>query len=330
MVKPIRLIDLGAIDGLMTQAIYHAVAESMDDSTPDTIILNSTKSPYVCFGYHQDAGSVIDLEKCGTLNIPTVRRKLGGGATYLDNNQLFYQLIFQKSGLPANFRNVYAKMLEAPVRTLRSFGLNAILKDVNEIEVDGKRIAGTGGGQIGDACVVVGNFLFDFDFEIMASLWTAPWDSFRTLAERALRNHITTLSNYDASFSKEELTARLIKDFSESFNRPIQRRDLSLKEKELSEELSEKLSSKEFVMKTIISDSSPRPLKISSGVFIHSEYYSEGKEKFRGCFTVVNDHIEESKIEIQNNDSWEIIEVDLNNVELSNWTKQINLESRAA
>ena len=314
----------------MTQAVYHAVAEKMDESTPDTIILNSTKSPYVCFGYHQDAESVIDLDVCRKLNVPAVRRKLGGGATYLDENQLFYQLVFQKSELPANFRNVYAKMLEAPVKTLKSFGLNAKLKDINEIEVDGKRIAGTGGGQIGDACVVVGNFLFDFVFEAMSSLWNAPWDSFRPLSGNAIRNHITTLWEYDSSFSKEIISSQLIIDFSAVFQRPIQPGELTSDEKELSEELSEKLSSTEFVVDTNKNGASPRPLKISNGVFIHAENYSLGVNRIRGSFTVANNFIEESIIELRNGNLWEAIDVDLYGIEIADWTNHIKIELRAA
>ena len=62
--------------------------------------------------------------------------------------------------------DIYSLALTAPVNALQQLGLNAELRETNEIEVDGKRIAGTGGGRIDEACVVVGNLLFDFDFEV--------------------------------------------------------------------------------------------------------------------------------------------------------------------
>ena len=110
-------------------------------------------------------------------------------------------------------KDIYALGLAAPVNTLKRLGLNAELRDTNEIEVDGKRIAGTGGGRIGEACVVVGNLLFDFDFEAMTAVWRTPSSSFRLLAEQALRQQLITLNQLAITASLEEITEMLIKIF---------------------------------------------------------------------------------------------------------------------
>jgi lipoate---protein ligase len=177
--KPIRLLNLGLITPLQTQAYYHALAENMTVDSADTIIICRPSAPYLCLGYHQVFGSTFDRNECERRGLPVFRRRLGGGATYLDENQLFYQCIFHHTRLPAMLQDIYALALAAPVNTLKRLGLDAELRDTNEIEVNGKRIAGTGGGRIDEACVVVGNLLFDFDYEAMTAVWQTPSPTFR-------------------------------------------------------------------------------------------------------------------------------------------------------
>ncbi|MFQ5418836.1 MAG: biotin/lipoate A/B protein ligase family protein, partial [Anaerolineae bacterium] len=167
----IRLLNLGPTAAWRTQAVYHATAELMTADSPDTIIICQPLTPYLCLGYHQVYDAVLDRDECVRRGLPVVRRRVGGGTTYLDVNQLFYQCIFHHSRVPVVAKDVYKLMLSGPVKTLRRLGLNAELRAVNEIEVDGKRIAGIGGGRIGEASVVVGNLLFDFDYRAMTQVW---------------------------------------------------------------------------------------------------------------------------------------------------------------
>jgi lipoate-protein ligase A len=166
----------------------------MDDGSPDTIVFCSPAAPYVCVGYHQAAAEVLDLGVCRRRGWPVVRRRIGGGAVYLDGAQLFYQAIVHRARAPFGVDRVYARYLAGPVEALRGLGLDARLAPPNEIEVRGRRIAGTGGGQLGDAMVVVGNVLLDFPDARMARAWRAPSSPFRRLAREGLRRHLTTLA----------------------------------------------------------------------------------------------------------------------------------------
>ena len=155
---------MGRIPGWQTQAIYHTVAELMTEETPDTIIISQPSDTYVCLGYHQKLDHVFDRKVCNEKGIPILRRKVGGGGTYLDSNQLFYQCVFHQNRVPTDSKKVYEQMLTPVVNTLKHFfDVKAELKGNHEVEINGKRIAGIGGGQIGDASIVVGNILFDFD-----------------------------------------------------------------------------------------------------------------------------------------------------------------------
>ncbi|MDE0308482.1 MAG: hypothetical protein OXI60_01435 [Acidiferrobacterales bacterium] len=225
--RALRMIDLGEVSYLETQSVYHAVATCMDEATPDTIILCRPNSPYLCLGYHQSSLQVLDPVAVSANSLPVMRRRLGGGLTYLDNQQQFYQCIFHRSRSPAMPARVYASRLKPPIDTLRRLGLPAQLRYTNEIEVSGRRIAGIGGGIISQASVVVGNILNDFDYETMASVLNSPCAEFRDLALWAMRQRITTLGLERRSSAWLELPDMLLDAFRSGFNATAFRGELS-------------------------------------------------------------------------------------------------------
>ena len=214
---------MGTVSWLESQALYHGIAAALTAETPDTLVLVRPDAPHFCVGYHQDAALVLDLDVCRELGAAVVRRRLGGGAVYLDRQQLYYQCVFHKDRVPARVDALYAHCLGPPVAALRNLGLDACLRGVNEIEVGGRRIAGTGAGQIGEASVVVGNILFDFDYEAMARAWRAPSLPFRGQAAEALREHVTTLRREMPHPPEiEEVREALVRSYSTNLGRALQ------------------------------------------------------------------------------------------------------------
>jgi len=222
MRESVRLLNLGTVSPLRSQALYHGLAESMDEGSPDTIVLCRPAAPYFCVGYHQAPRAELDLAWCRRNGYPVFQRRIGGGTVFLDSDQLFYQCIFHRSRAPFDVASIYRRFLAPPVRVLQSLGLPAALEGVNEIEVDGRRIAGTGGGQIRDAVVVVGNLLFDFPVEVMARAWRVPSGEFRRLAEDGLRRHLATLRGELSAHPPEgEIRQRLVEAYEATLGRPV-------------------------------------------------------------------------------------------------------------
>ncbi|MBI3168005.1 MAG: lipoate--protein ligase family protein [Chloroflexi bacterium] len=321
--NPIRLLNLKLIPPLQTQAVYHMLAERMTVDEPDTIILCRPNAPYLCLGYHQVFDSVFDADKCQRRGLPVLRRRLGGGATYLDANQLFYQCIFHHSLMPAMLKDIYQIALSAPVTTLKRLGLNAELRDVNEIEVDGKRIAGTGGGRIDEACVVVGNLLFDFDFEAMTSVWRTPSLSFRSLAEKALRERLVTLNQLGIAASRETIEGMLIEEFSRSFGRELQPDSLTAEELEFTKAMEQELVSDEFLSLHKERGDSIRPLKISARAFVHADEMQLDGFKLNGSFLVSQDLIQEVILESEPIGDWSSMEEHLQGMPFKQWKEQV-------
>jgi lipoate-protein ligase A len=248
------------------------------------------------------------------------RRRLGGGATYLDSNQLFYQCIVHHTRAPVMLKDVYQQMLAAPVAALRRLGLNAQLYDLNEIEVDGKRIAGVGGGRIGEVAVVVGNVLGDFDFAAMADVWHVPSESFRALALEAMRERITTLREF-GRFDFDTVQRILLEEFSTSFGRRIEPGELTDEEENRSTEIAKRMASPEYL--NLHSDNqSAAPmhaLKISARAWIHAAEAQLDGRVVCASFRVRDDTIEEARLESTPLNDWTAVERELQGVPLKDW-----------
>tara|TARA_B100001964_G_scaffold169820_1_gene186793 strand:- start:62 stop:1033 length:972 start_codon:yes stop_codon:yes gene_type:complete len=292
--KFIRLIHMGRIPGWQTQAVYHTVAELMTENTPDTIIISQPSDNYVCLGYHQKLGETFDRKVCDEKEIPILRRKVGGGGTYLDSNQLFYQCIFHKSRVPANSDKVYEMMLTPVVNTLKYFfDVKAELVGSHEVEMNGKRVAGIGGGQMGEASIVVGNILFDFDFDTMASVWNVPNESFRELAKEAMKDHIITLDDIGSMVKMDKLADQLIEEYEIHLGRKLNPGGMTIDEIERAGQVGAVLRSESFLnsMDDGNGSSKQKPLKIARNVFIHNDEIEIDGVKILGSFRVEDEKI---------------------------------------
>lgn len=190
----IRLINAGFVSPVRSQTLYHALAYAMDDTTPDTILLVSADRPYVSIGFHQEAEKEVDLEYCRTRDLPVIRREVGGGAVYLDHQQIFAQWIFRRRHLPADLADRFRLYARPLVETYRALGVNAIYRPINDIHVDGKKIGGTGAAAIGEADVVVGSLMLDFDAAMMARVLKVSSEKMRDKLTQSLNDYMTTLA----------------------------------------------------------------------------------------------------------------------------------------
>lgn len=324
MLNPIRLLNLGPLSAGHTQAIYHVLAEQIGDTGQDTIVLCSTAEPYLCLGFHQIFESIFDVAACKQRNLPVYRRELGGGATYLDKNQIFYQCIFHHRSLPIMVKDIYAFALAAPVNALRRLGLNAELRDTNEIEVNRKRIAGTSGGRIGEATVIVGNLLFDFDFETMAAVWRTPTPAFRLLAGKAMRECMAALKTLPVDLSMEDAAGLLADCFTQSTGRRLEPGVLTANELHAITEKAEELASPQFL--GLHHDSAaPQPtraLKITARASIRYDEIQQDGYNIRGNFWTMEGRIQEAILESMPERSWRTIEQALRGCPYQEWQER--------
>jgi lipoate-protein ligase A len=241
---PVRLLDLGTVSYLESQTIYHAVAQAMDDATLNTIALVSPDRPYVCIGYHQELDKEIDLEYCRTRGLPILRREVGGGAVYLDGGQLFVQWIFHRENLPRQVEEVYKLFIGPLVETFRTLGIEAYHRPLNDILVGERKIGGTGIAAIGQAMVVVGSLMFDFDSETMARALKVSSEKMRDKIYESLRDYMTTMKReLGRRPSREKVKSILIGKLREALEVELEPGRLTYKERKTVEALNRRFLS---------------------------------------------------------------------------------------
>jgi lipoate-protein ligase A len=259
------LYDLGSVPWDQSQLIYHALPRLGRES----LVLLSPADPYVCIGYHQDLSREVDVEFCQAKGIPMFRREVGGGGVYLDNDQLFYQLILHKDNplAPGDKSSFYRKFLQPPIDTYREIGIPAEYKPVNDIVAHQRKISGNGAGEIGDFLVLVGNLILDFNYDMMSRVLRVPDEKFRDKVYKSMRENLGTIKRELGSIPpRESLTASLASNFERVLG-PLPRAGLDDELREEVSQLKAEFSSQEWLYR-VGKQMEGRTVKIAAGVEI--------------------------------------------------------------
>jgi lipoate-protein ligase A len=283
-----HLYDLGSVPWAESQLIYHALPRLGREA----LVLLSPADPYVCIGYHQDLDKEVDVEFCRTHDLPIFRREVGGGGTYLDHDQIFYQLILHKDNplAPRDKSTFYRKFLQAPIDTYREIGIPAEYKPVNDIVTNNRKISGNGAGEIGDYLVLVGNLILGFNYEMMSRVLKVPDEKFRDKVYKSMQENLTTIERELGSVpSRESLTGSLADNFEKLLGR--------LPRASLAEELQSEVSrlkvefSRDEWLHGVGRPMEGRTVKIAAGVQVKHLVYKAPGGLIRGDVETADDVI---------------------------------------
>ena len=133
---------------------------------------------------------------------------------------------------------------------LNRIGLNGSLRAVNEVEAKFCADSWNRRGRVGEAMVVVGNLLVDFDYSIMSSVWNVLISLF-DLALETMEERVGTLNKLGCNHTPESLESYLIEAFAESLRRPVYESQLE-REIKVGINTANDLSSNEFLSCTIL------------------------------------------------------------------------------
>lgn len=246
--QPIRLLELGLVPSIRSQTIYHAVGYALNAFTPDTIILLAPESPYVCIGFHQELEREVDVDYCRDNGLPIYRREVGGGAVYLDQNQVFMQWVFHRNALPGEIGERFALYTGPLVKTYRTLGIPATYRPINDIHVQGRKIGGTGAAQMGDAEVIVGSLMFDFDFVTMSRVIKVSSEKMRDKVYQSLSDYMTTMARcLGRAPDRYKVINHYLEHCAEALGRDIVRGELTDKERMLVTKLDERFVSESWL-----------------------------------------------------------------------------------
>lgn len=172
-----RLLDTGSLPAAHNMALEKVILTARSrDWAPDTVHFLQFSPHAALVGYHQAVELEIEEDYCRSHGIEINRRISGGGAIYMDEGQLGWEIFARKDtpGIPGKLEDMYRLLCESAIAGLSKLGVNARFRPQNDIEVDGRKISGTGGTEIGDSLLYHGTVLTDFDVDTMINCLKLP------------------------------------------------------------------------------------------------------------------------------------------------------------
>jgi lipoate---protein ligase len=170
-----RVVDTGVREGRFNIALDQAMIELHQAGRIRDTLRFMRFPPTALIGRHQALNQEIDTAHCKARGIGMVRRITGGGAIYLDEGQLGWGLVFHRRALGASSLAALARDICETVATgLTRLGVAARYRPRNDIEVDGRKISGTGGFFDGDTLIYQGTVLVDMDPAAMVAALRVP------------------------------------------------------------------------------------------------------------------------------------------------------------
>jgi lipoate-protein ligase A len=172
-----RFIDIDKIDGFHSAALFESIAKHVGTSlVPETILFWRVRSPVVYLGYHQRVADEINADYCIDNNIGIVRRILGGGCGFCDEDQILFSVIGNERGIiPCDIQAAYNKVLGGVVNALITLGADGEIEPLrNAVHSKGRKISGNAQGRLDGAVLINGSFILDFNFELMDMVLKNP------------------------------------------------------------------------------------------------------------------------------------------------------------
>jgi lipoate-protein ligase A len=246
-----RLLDTGVRTAAENVALDEGVLRARaEGACPDTVRFLQYSPPAVLIGYHQSPSQEIRLDYCRERGIDLGRRVTGGGAIFFDEGQLGWEVIAGRGagGLPTHHAGLYPRLCGAVAKALRTLGVQAEFRPRNDIEVDGRKISGTGGLEEGDAFLFQGTLLVDFDLEAMVRALRIPVQKLAARELASMRERVTWLGRELGRVPPmDEVKSAVAASLSELIGAELVPGELTPREVELSEEILPRVSSTEWL-----------------------------------------------------------------------------------
>jgi lipoate-protein ligase A len=251
MSNTFRIIDTGVREGRANIAFDAGLIEERQaGNVPDTIRFLRFP-PTALIGRHQDLSREVDLEYCARNGVGVVRRITGGGAIYLDEGQLGWELVFHRKSLGiAALPDLAREICNAAALGLSKLGVNAKFRPRNDIEVDGRKISGTGGFFDGDVLIYQGTVLVDMNSQHMVNALNVPESKLGKRDLDSAAQRVVTLQELlgDAMPDLETVKRALVDGFSEGLGIRAADGDISENEELLAHRhLIEEIGTDEFL-----------------------------------------------------------------------------------
>ena len=190
-----RLLDTGPLPAAYNMALEWVLLTSCNRGwAPNTIhLLEFTRCALL--GYHQAVELEVEEEYCREHGIEINRRISGGGCIYMHEDQLGWEIIARKDtpGIPPRSEDMYRLFCKCAIDGLAKLDIVADYRPLNDIEVGGRKISGTGGMDYDDSFIFHGTVLADFDVDTMIKCLKLPIKKLEDKQITSFKQRVTSI-----------------------------------------------------------------------------------------------------------------------------------------
>jgi len=213
---------VGAAEGLAFDEAMLAAHHRDAPPVPPTLRLYTYRSHCALVGRYQDLAAEVDLAACHERDAQVSRRATGGGAIVMGAGQLGIALA-TRAPSGERPRELLARFAGGVSAGLAELGVATTLRGKNDLEVEGRKIAGLGlyvdqeGGLLFHASV-----LADLDVPLMLTLLRVPAAKLADKAVASVQERVTTVSrqtgqSLDGNALREVMALGFAKAFTAEF-----------------------------------------------------------------------------------------------------------------
>ena len=249
----VRVIDTGILTAAQNMALDEALLRAQSENPHAIPVIRFLRfsPPCVLVGRYQSPAQEARLSYIRERGWHVNRRITGGGAIFFDPSQIGWEFFarFDK-GFPKNPQKLYEMISACGVAGLRKLGVRAQFRPRNDIEVDGRKISGTGGASDEHAFMFQGTLLVKNVAEDMLKALRVPAEKLGRHGLESIKERVVFLEELLSPLPEPEvLKNALLTGFTEVLGIEPIPSQLTDREREIYNELIKLFSSDEWIYK---------------------------------------------------------------------------------
>jgi lipoate-protein ligase A len=219
-----RVIDTGLRPAAQNIALTRALLEARRAQEIPSTLRFLRFAPCALLGYRQSAEQEFHVDYCRANRIAFQRRITSGGALFIDENQIGWELFLHRHDVgTTDMQAIARRICHAAATAISALGVDARYRPRNDIEVDGRKISSSCGAFDGDALLFQGVLLADLDLEKMLRVLRMAADPLSGKTIASVRERVTNLKELlgrkpDAALIRRYLTEAFESEFDIEFS----------------------------------------------------------------------------------------------------------------
>lgn len=162
----------------------------------EKIVFPGIAAPHIQLGYFQNPEVEVNFKYLKEHNIPIVRRDTGGGAIYIDSNQMGVCYLIPYKDNESILGN-YEKFLEPAIKIVKELGAkNVVQSGKNDLTIDGFKVSGAAMALIGDTIYGGNTYIYKIDYDAMSQVLKPNRKKIEAKGIKSVRQRIAPLSDY--------------------------------------------------------------------------------------------------------------------------------------